>query len=246
MPSFKHSTDRHFATLVIMCLVGLSLGCSHQAEIRNLSQYDSNVPVKLARPVKIGVTSTAEQPECRRLLRGIGKGLSERGATVSHYAPFGAIDYTADINIQSHHGGSIANFFITFPGFLVWAPAWHGFVYHTDYDVAVELRQGGPDGQVLDSLQVPIELDIRHSEMDRTWVEISWLEWGVIAFVGGIYNTTYDNDVTPIVAEMIEYPVGHYIADAVSRRVNEHLNGGRTSSVLPQPELTLSKPASAP
>jgi hypothetical protein len=56
-----------------------------------------------------------------------------------------------------------------------------------------------------------------------TWTEIGWLEVGVIPFFGGlIFAGTYDPDVTPLVMDKIEQPVGDYIAQEIVSRINAY------------------------
>ena len=72
----------------------------------------------------------------------------------------------------------------------------------------------------IDSFSIPIELDVRHADINRTWTGISWLEYGVIAFLGGLAFMEYDDKVSPILADEIREPIGEYIAQEIMGRLN--------------------------
>jgi hypothetical protein len=125
----------------------------------------------------------------------------------------------AEINITPEYKGSGWNFLINWPGFLVFVPALNGYVYKANYQVDIALAKSANPAQK-DAWTMPINLDLRHAEIDRTWTEIGWLEWGVIPLIGGIVFTQYDPDVTPILIDAIETPVGDYIAQEIIQRIN--------------------------
>ena len=129
-------------------------------------------------------------------------------------------DFVARIHVRPEYRGSGWNFLINFPGFLVWMPAWHGYVYKANYEVETVLTRGS-DNRQIDSWTVPVRLNLRHAEFDRTWTEISWLEVGAIAFLGGLYCITYDDDVSPIVARETQKPLGDYVAQQIVSRLNQ-------------------------
>jgi hypothetical protein len=72
---------------------------------------------------------------------------------------------------------------------------------------------------VLSSFDLPVNLDIRHAAIDRTWTEVSWFEVGIIALVGGVVFMEYDSDVTPLLMREIERPIGEYVAKKILTNV---------------------------
>ena len=144
------------------------------------------------------------------------------GASVVYpYEPSGdkPADWVAKIGIKAEYKGSGVNFWINFPGFLVWAPAWNGYVYKANYDVHVDLVKGSDLNSALKILDLPIKLDIRQADIGRTWTEISRLEYGVIALVSGFVFLRYDTDVTPPLLRAIELPIGEYDAKQILNNV---------------------------
>ncbi|MEA2096815.1 MAG: hypothetical protein U9P73_09025 [Candidatus Cloacimonadota bacterium] len=214
-----------FGNIIIGVLVALLLSsCSHKLEIKNLRSYQNLSLNPLEQKVTIGIIPSIEDISSKKLMKGIATALMKYSATVvMPYTP-GSLrkpDVLANISIRPEYKGSGWNFLINWPGFLIWTPAWHGYVYKVNYDVSVLLTKAS-DNTKIDSFTIPVKLDVRHAEMDRTWTEISWLEWSVIAFVGGIVFTQYDSNVSPLVAEKIETPIGDYIAQDIIDRLNSY------------------------
>ena len=121
--------------------------------------------------------------------------------------------------MRPEYKGSGWNFLINFPGFLIFTPAWNGYVYRVNYDVDVLLSKAS-DSTKIDSFSLPIHLNVRHADFNRTWTEISYFEVGVIALVGGIVFTGYDDNVSQLVIDKIEVPIGEYVAQDIVSRLN--------------------------
>lgn len=217
-----------------VALVGvlmLGSGCAHTLDVKNMGSYQTTQTHPLQKSVSIGLVSLTNSPDSQQLMKGIGTALGKYTPTViQFYGPESAtkVDVIANINIQSEYKGSGWNFLINFPGFLIFTPAWNGYVYKANYNVDIALAKGA-DHSKLDTWSVPINLDLRQAEIDRTWTEISWLEVGAIAFIGGIVFTGYDTDVTQPLVEKIQNPIGDYIAQDIVNHINN--NGNLTVSV---------------
>lgn len=206
-------------------LLGLSLlisGCAHPLVITNLDSYRGFGIQSFDKPLKIGIVADATEPEKRRLLDGVANALGGYSAQV--VMPYQVnsqkeVDIVAHVDIQAEHAGSGWNFLINWPGFLVWAPAWHGYNYEVKYTINCTLVKSA-DKKTIDQFKIPIALDIRHASINRTWTEVSWLEVSAIAFVGGFVFISYDESVTPLVSEKVESPLGKYIAQEIVKRIN--------------------------
>jgi hypothetical protein len=62
--------------------------------------------------------------------------------------------------------------------------------------------------------------------MGRTWTEVSWFEVGVIALIGGVVFTGYDNDITPEFITAVSPNYGAY----VSRKIVDALASAPTAT----------------
>lgn len=206
--------------LLILMIFGS--GCAHQLEVKNLRSYQNMQMSPLHKPLTIGVVPSTEDMDSQRLMKGVGTALQKYSATVLlPYSP-GSVakaDVVANIAIRPEYKGSGWNFLINWPGFLIWTPAWNGYVYKANYNIEIMLTKGA-DNSKIDSWSIPINLNLRHADMNRTWTEIGWLEWGVIPLIGGIVFIQYDPDVTPILVDKIEIPIGDYIAQEIVTRIN--------------------------
>jgi len=206
-----------------LCVGALLLGgCTHELTIENLDTYRPFGGANLDKPLRIGIASDAYDPEHKRLLDGVASALSGYSATVTMpYVPNNPkeVDVVARIDIKTEHNGSGGNFWINFPGFLVFAPAWHGYGYEVKHTIKCELTKPGSK-EAFDQFQLPVTLDIRHAAINRTWTEVSWFEVGIIALVGGFVFMDYDQSVTPLVSEKVETPLGKYVAQEIVKRIN--------------------------
>jgi len=176
----------------------------------------------LDKQVTIGIIPSTSDIHGKKLIKGIGTELGKYSADV--LLPYTAgsskpIDVKAKIVVSSEYKGSGWNFLINWPGFLIFTPAWHGYNYHNNYKVEVLLTKAS-DNQKIDSFNLPVNLRIRHADMSRTWTEIGWLEVSLIPFLSGFVFIGYDDDVSNLVADKIQTPIGDYIAQEIVLRIN--------------------------
>jgi len=218
----------------LLCVVMLVInGCSHSLEIVNLSSYRGSGITNFEKPISIGITSNAVEQEEKILIDGVAEGL--KSPTTKVIMPYfnnskQPVDVVANVDIKSVHEGSGWNFWINFPGFLIWTPAWHGYEYEIKYTIDCTLTKGGSK-ETISQFVIPIALDIRHAAIDRTWTEISWFEAGIIAFISGFVFMSYDDDVTPLVSEKIESPLGKYVAREIIKNIESR--GALSELLLP-------------
>jgi hypothetical protein len=200
----------------------LGSGCAHTLEVKNIRTYEKVETHPLQQPLTIGVMGSTDDVGSHQLMKGVEASLGRYSTTVvlpSASQNSKKADVVANIKIQSEYKGSGWNFLINWPGFLIFTPAWNGYVYKANYNVDVTLTKG-IDGNKLVGWSLPINLDLRQAEFDRTWTEIGWLEVGIIPLIGGIVFIGYDTDVTPILGEKIQNPIGDYIAQDIVNHIN--------------------------
>ncbi len=209
---------------VMAAFIVFSAGCSHQLTVNNLRNYQNMQMQPLEKQLAIGIVPSTEDIHSQRLMKGIGTALGKYSAAVLlPYAPGNAkkADVIAKIAIKPEYEGSGWNFLINFPGFLIWTPAWHGYNYNVSYQMEIMLTKAS-DNSKIDSFVIPVDLKVRHADINRTWTEISWFEVGAIALVGGVIFTQYDDGVTPLLVDKIEVPIGDYVAQEIVSRINNH------------------------
>ncbi len=212
--------------LLPVCLfaICISLGCSHALQITNANDYFAPPSPPLQKPVKLGVTSgSAADSTNSRYVNAVVDALQRSGnfeRVLYPYSPTvnqGQVDLLVDIAVNPKYDGSGENFFINWPGFLIFAPAVWGYKYNADIDTRVGITN--LKDNTSKQIALPVHYVFRHADMGRTWTEVSWFEVSIIALVGGVAFTGYDNDVTPQFISAVAPNYGSY----VSRKIIEAL-----------------------
>ena len=233
---------------VIFGILILAYGCTHTLEVTNLDTYRNAQMDSLRKPITVGIVPSATEMDQQRLVKGVAAGLGKHSANVVlPYTPTSSrkADVIANIQVRSDYSGSGWNFPINFPGFLVFIPAAHGYVYEAKYDFLIGLTNG-TDNSKIDSWSIPVTLDIRHASFNRTWTEIGWLEWGVIPFVSGFVFISYDDGVTAPLLDKVETPLGDYIAQDIVNRINAKYSFAPAPAALPAANPVPEKPVAKP
>ena len=223
---------------VVLGAIIFASGCTHSLEVTNLQSYRNMQMESLKRPITVGIVPSvpSDDADSQRLVKGIATELGKHSASVIlPYIPTDErkADIVANISVRPDYSGSGWNFLINWPGFLIFTPAWHGYVYELKYDFLIGLTKA-TDNSKVDSWSIPVTLDVRHASFNRTWTEIGWLEWGIIPLFGGLVFMSYDDRVTPLVVEKIETPLGEYIAQDIVHRINGRYNFASTPAEAPQ------------
>jgi len=220
---FKGIVTAGIVLVFLLSVVLLSMaGCTHALEIKNIGSYTKYGMMPLEKNITIGVVPTSDDIHCEKLVRNIADSLQKYGAKVwLPYSPYSSrkVDVVANIRTTSDYHGSGWNFLINFPGFLIFTPAWNGYVYKVNYDVDVLLKNTSDD-KMIGTFNLPIRLNVRHADMSRTWTEISWFEVGVIALISGIVFIGYDDDISLMVIDETKTTIGDYIALEIVSRIN--------------------------
>lgn len=225
--------------LVLAAVVAAS-GCSHALEIKNIGLYKPTFISNRSTSARIGLSAVTSGPEEERLVMGVANAMKRDGFLVTY--PFfpseqnkDTVDFLVKLNTASEYKGSGWNFLINWPGFLIWAPAWHGYNYRVIYTFDADITNS-QTGTQLPRLSVPVDLEIRHADIGRTWTEISWFEWSLIAFAGGLVFIRYDHDLTPQVVDATEHKIADYVASKVgaallAAREDLAFDGGRSRAL---------------
>ena len=165
----------------------LTSGCAHPLVVKNISMHKPMAVSSQASDVKIGFSAATTVPEEDRFISAIVNALKLDGFKITY--PFflseehrHMVDYIVKLTTSSEYKGSGWNFLINWPGFLLWTPAWHGYDYRAIFGFDVDITDTKTNKE-FPRLSVPVDLDIRHADMNRTWTEVSWFEWSLIAFI---------------------------------------------------------------
>lgn len=208
------------SAMALIVLTVFVTGCAHPLTMKNINSYKPGFVNSEFTNSTVGLNATTNTPEEERLIMAVANDLKKNGFKVtypyySNQTTNGSVDFFIKINTSSQFKGSGMNFFINWPGFLIWAPAIFGYSYTAKLDFDVDIIDN-KHNTTLPRLAIPIELKIRHADINRTWTEISWLEFSVIAFIGGLCFISYDHSVTPLVIDSAENKLGSYVGSKIA------------------------------
>lgn len=220
---------------VVRCLRGLWLlafvpllsACSHELAVRNLDTYATPTRLEgIDQPIDVAILPFSGTPDetyyFNALLDRIHQSPSVREVRTDYAAEqAGAFRPDVILSIQPKvtYRSSGWNFLINWPGFLIFTPAWNGYVYHADILTVVGIHDG--TGKRVSEESIPISYDIRQAEMDRTiWTGLTWLEFSVLALVGGVYNAfVFDDDILPQLQVHVKDNYSTYVGNAVRPKI---------------------------
>ena len=195
----------------------LGLGCTHTLAINNYPGMPS-VGAAPPRPLVVGLVSQGGAPYSEQYVDAIARGLQLQASVervVYPYAKGSSVDVIANVDVNPEYKGAGTNFFVNFPGWLVFAPAWNGYKYQANPRTRVELTT--PDGSSIGEISWEHNYVFHQADMGRTWTEVSWFEVGIIALIGGIVFVQYDPDQTPHFIEEVSNSYGRQVAVEISR-----------------------------
>jgi hypothetical protein len=183
-----------FASLLIA--LGSS-GCEHQLSISNAppSPFAAS---GLDRRVSIGVVNRSSAENTEGFVEAVAKSLQLNGnveRVIYPYLPRHRADVVAYLDVNPKYRGAGTNFFVSWPGFLIFTPAWHGYSYHADVTTRVEMVASNSN-QHIGSFDWHHDYEFKQADIGRSWVEVGWLEWSVIPLIGGFFAMQYDTDQT--------------------------------------------------
>jgi hypothetical protein len=204
-------------TWVLPFLIALP-GCAHMLEVTNLEDY--SVPAIITEPTKVVNVQVSSRQGGEHVLytNAVITGLSARREfdKFSSTAPGARTTFEPDfmltIDAAIEYSSSGSNFFVNFPGGIVFAPAWAGYGYSADITTTVTICNAA--GKQLDELVIETPYAIRHSSFDRTWYPI--FSFNILNPIGGIYTAlVYDSDITPHVQVAVEKNYAEYITHQI-------------------------------
>lgn len=212
--------NRWSAGLSLLALVAFC-GCTHSLEWKNRQVYRT-MAFDTSREgllVLLESDSTSEQAEL--LCLQVAQALSTRGGYRVRYMAAGntKADVRLRVNIEESYKGRVSNFFISFPGYLIFTPAWLGYGYYVNYDVTCELENARTHERI-GVVKVPITMSFRYTDGGRGWANVVIWPLAPFSFFNGLYGITYDNDITDMLDQTAYRTLGEYIAEKLIARIN--------------------------
>jgi hypothetical protein len=226
-------------TLLLAALV-LAGGCSHDMEVTNLDEYKTS-PVE-GQKFGLAIVPFKGDGDQQVYYKAVVAGLRRHpqiGQLATDWTPERKdVRFTPrriiKLDIQPAYSGSGQNFLTTFPGFIVFACAWHGYDYNADIKTEVTLL--GPDGEPIPVAEgqkdpncrvVATNFKMRHCDFERGfWSGTGWWfpGWGIHNIITGAVFTNYDPDATEPFHQVADSTYGGYVAEHIV-----HMCGGPAS-----------------
>lgn len=205
--------SKRYAALSLL----LALGCTHALTIDNFPAMPS-VGAAAVRPLVIGVVNQGGASYSEQYVDAIARALQLQASVervVYPYARGPAVDVVANVDVNAEYRGAGTNFWVNWPGFLVFAPKWNGYKYQANPRTRVQLTT--PDGNPIGEVSWEYNYVFHQADMGRTWTELSWLESSIIAFIGGFVFIQYDTDQTPHFIQAVSNSYGRQVAARISQ-----------------------------
>jgi hypothetical protein len=207
----------------------LFAGCSHNMQITNSGDYFAPPAAPVPQAIKLGVTSSSiSDPQNSKYITAIVDALQKNSSIERVIYPYSQAthkditDAVVDISVNPRYSGTGSNFFVNFPGFLIFAPAIWGYGYNADIETLATITSQ-KDGRS-QQIAIPMTYHFRHAAMNRTWTEVSWFEVGIIALIGGAAFTSYDTGATNEFIQNASPSYGPYIAKKIVETACDCLN----------------------
>lgn len=213
--------------LLLVVTLALGVGCTHELAVKNLDTYST--PTRLEgsdRRINVAILPFSGGPDETYYFNALLDRIHQSPAVEEVRTDYvigqsGSFqpDVVLSIDPQVSYRSSGWNFLINWPGFLIFTPAWNGYVYHADILTKVGIHDR--NGQPIFEDTIPISYDIRQAEMDRTiWTGLTWLEWSVLALVGGVYNAfVFDDDIVPQLQVHVKDNYSTYVGNKVRPKI---------------------------
>jgi hypothetical protein len=204
--------------LTLLTAIAVLIGCTHPLTVTNINNYKPTSIIALKTPMNIAIRPTAPDLQGHRMIHAISRDLLKYNAesTTAFTDNQSGIDVIADIAVVPQYRGSGWNFWVDFPGFLIWAPAWHGYNYHANYDIDVRLSDA-KTGKLINTIFVPVRMKVKHADMNRTWTTgVGIPTLGIAPLIGGLVTMNYDETVTPLVNQQADPILADYVAQKIA------------------------------
>src|SRR2546426_6428268 len=168
--------------LLCLAVVAGGSGCVHQLEVINIDSLKVEPTRGRRQAVAVlpfpATGDSAFQPYYEQVLDGLqgDPSVSQVITDWSWEDDEHEVSPAFVVELQPHaeYRGSGWNFLITFPGFLIFTPAWNGFVYHAN--IVMDIKVYDPSTRkVIASDSIAKDFSLRHCDFGRAfWAETGW------------------------------------------------------------------------
>lgn len=221
-------TRIHLSAIALLFLtsMALSTACSHTMEIRNRDAFRAVARTETS--IRVGIERNLDGDESElALAEALQHGLMthgsiERVAFVDSAPADFVPDYLIQFETKTEYDGSGLNYWITFPGFLVFAHAWNGLAYEADVRTRLSVRHASSEGY--DKRLLETKYDLRHATFLRgALISSGWYTpfYGGLNLIMGFFMLPYDNKATTPFLREVQKPYGSYVANTAVEMIRD-------------------------
>ena len=226
----KYYKKRLIQILAFIILPFSLSACSHQLEIKNEHLYSCATKIcNIEKKPIVAILPFSGSQDDLFYFNAIVNRLSMAPNIKEFYTDYNPSregssenrpDFILSVRPSVKYESSGWNFPINWPGFLIFTPAWNGYVYSADIMTFIDIQD--KNGNVVNQIEIPMSYDIRQAEMDRTvFTGLTWLEVSVLAFGGGIYNANvFDRDIIGAFQLQVKDNYTNYVMNELLSKVN--------------------------
>ena len=191
-------------TITKVCALALSLaatGCTHSLEVCNIDRFRCTGKEDFSnRGAKVNVVckNNGDVPAwmyCEQLSTQMDR---KAGYTTKTTAGADAgTDFIVQCDVELNGSGNGMNFLVSWPGFIIFTPAWLGYSYDVNINVHCKIVSS-TTSNAIGEFNEKQNLHVRYADFGSTWCAtgVGWFLWTVPAAINGIVVTGYDNDIT--------------------------------------------------
>jgi hypothetical protein len=224
---------KHLTSLLV--IAALAAGCTHTARITNAKKF---APVD-HRPTKRLTLGIAPVTDDRLLSAAINKVKADASITECkenfHFGAEFKPDYVCQLSRETKFKAAGQNFFITFPGFIIFTHALAGYKYTADITTHSTVTDLNSNQVSQAAIHTPIEF--RHCSFARGAAAgcFGWLltGYGAAAIIpGAIFASSYDKRATTEFMEKAEQTYAGYVSSRVLEQLSqaESMAPGKTTA----------------
>jgi len=209
--------------LTTLLVISLTLGCTYALKVTNEGDFEPETTT-LMQQVKLGVLPTKDD-----LLSSVINKLQMDPNIAEikiNYKPGSGVevDYAQKLERKAKYRADGQNFFITFPGFILFAHAWAGYKYYVD--IATKSTLLDKEGKILKNATFNTPYEIRYTSFARgaTTSLCGWFTplYGAVDIIAGaFYAGTFDQRGTDEFYDKIKDSYSSYIASKIVGQIKK-------------------------
>ncbi|PJZ76194.1 hypothetical protein [Leptospira neocaledonica] len=207
------------ASLLLLLLWAFS-SCTYALKVQNINDYYASYSAGVKKH-RIGIQVQARNQIEEKHIEEVVIALRATGnfEILFPYNPATKADLIIEVSPIVKYDGSIANYFISWPGVYIFMPGWNGYKYYANLDTNYSIKKS--NNQVLKQGVIPVNYKINQSDIGRTWVEgVDWLlTLGVTSLIAGFFYTSFDDDIQGDLFRNYGQAYGKFIANKLSQEI---------------------------